>query len=493
MAIADIDAAPSLSASAQFAATHASRGSLVPRTLALADVIGLLGAFLCTGHIISSDRTFTHLVPFVFFLLFLPAWIVGASLSGLYSRDDERLGHSTVDDVGRVFQLLSVMCWLFVASLWLFTSSTPRSAAVTFWALAFAGILGMRVLARYVVRRHPNYRQRTVIVGAGEIGQLVGRKLMQHPEFGVRLVGFVDSMPKSMRGDLDHVPLLGAPENIVDIVRSNDIRRVVVAFSNDRHDLLVSLVRKLRNLDVQIDLVPRLFETVGPVAGVHIVEGLPLVGLPPTKASRLAQKAKRLLDLVIALILLLVLAPLLAVIALLVKRDSPGPIMFRQVRLGEGQKPFEVFKFRTMLTDTDDRPHREYLREIMHSSALPAGNNNLYKLERRNVVTKTGAWLRKTSLDELPQLFNVLLGQMSLVGPRPCIPYEIELYEEHHFDRFRVPAGMTGLWQVSARAHSTFKEALDLDTTYARNWSLGLDLWLLARTPAVLFRGKETT
>jgi lipopolysaccharide/colanic/teichoic acid biosynthesis glycosyltransferase len=127
----------------------------------------------------------------------------------------------------------------------------------------------------------------------------------------------------------------------------------------------------------------------------------------------------------------------------------------------------------------------------MDVSALPA-ENNLYKLSRPSDVTPAGGWLRRTSLDELPQLINVLRGEMSLVGPRPCIPYETEMYEPHHFDRFLVPAGMTGLWQVAARAHATFKEALELDAAYARNWSLRLDLWLLARTPPVLVRRRET-
>jgi lipopolysaccharide/colanic/teichoic acid biosynthesis glycosyltransferase len=189
--------------------------------------------------------------------------------------------------------------------------------------------------------------------------------------------------------------------------------------------------------------------------------------------------------------LLLLTSPLFIWIAWRIKRDSDGPAFFRQERLGEGQKPFTMLKFRTMAYGTDDAPHREYVRRIMDSSALP-DKNNLYKLERAQDVTRVGAWLRKTSIDELPQLINVLKGELSLVGPRPCIPYETELFEAHHFDRFHVPAGMTGLWQVEARAHATLKEALDLDAAYARNWSLRLDLWLLAHTPRALIRGRGT-
>ena len=154
-------------------------------------------------------------------------------------------------------------------------------------------------------------------------------------------------------------------------------------------------------------------------------------------------------------------------------------------------REFTLLKFRTMREGTDDAPHREYLKQIMDNTATPEGNN-LYKLERPDAVTPLGRWLRKTSLDELPQLFNVLRGDMSLVGPRPAIPYELELYSPHHFERFLVPAGLTGLWQVEARAHSTFGEALDLDVIYARSWSLGLDLRLLLRTPPLMLRRRET-
>jgi lipopolysaccharide/colanic/teichoic acid biosynthesis glycosyltransferase len=174
-----------------------------------------------------------------------------------------------------------------------------------------------------------------------------------------------------------------------------------------------------------------------------------------------------------------------------VHRSSPGPVFFRQTRLGLNMREFTALKFRTMWTDTDDSEHRKYIASTMRSSAT-AGSNGLYKLERKNAITPFGHWLRKTSLDELPQLINVLRGDMSLVGPRPCIPYETQNFEPHHFERFLLPAGVTGLWQVMARAHSSFGEALDMDVAYVRGWSLGLDLRLLFRTPLELLRQEGT-
>ena len=471
--------------------SRVSRRALVWRSLLFADIAGLAVAYFVATRVAAGPSMLDSSRSILAFVLTLPLWVLGAKLHGLYDMDDQRPEHSTVDDLPRIFQLVTLGTWLGVLAAWAFAADVNATEAFTFWVVAGLAVSGTRSFARVAVKRHPAFPQNTIIVGAGEVGQLVGRKLLQHSEFGVRVIGFVDSEPRAMRGDLGHLPLLGEPKDVIEIVRQNDVDRVVVAFSNDRHDLLVELVRSLRELNVQIDLVPRLFEAVGPAVSLHTIEGVTLVGLPAVRPSRLSLAIKRLGDILFGVIVLTVTAPLLAFIAWRIKRDSPGPVLFRQERLGGGQRPFTLLKFRTMSVSADDEPHREYLRGIMDSSALP-GTNNLYKLERPNDVTRIGAWLRRTSLDELPQLINVLRGDMSLVGPRPCIPYEIELYEPQHFDRFLVPAGMTGLWQVAARAHSTFKEALDLDAAYARNWSLRLDIRLLARTPQILLRRKGT-
>jgi exopolysaccharide biosynthesis polyprenyl glycosylphosphotransferase len=471
------------------------RGWIVRRLLVLADLLGLVTAFGIAALLSlseSGDGSFGTSGEVLLFLASLPLWILGAKLYGLYNRDEARADHSTVDELVSVFHFITLGVWLSFVAAWLSgigNPDVPRLA--TFWLLAIPGIVVCRSGARAVARRQPGYKQRTIIVGAGDVGQLIGRKLLQHPEYGIDLVGFVDAEPRERRGDLGQVQLLGASDELQAIVAENDVERVIFAFSNEPPEQTLDLIRSLGSVDLQIDVVPRLFEAVGPQVAFHSVEGLPLVGLPAPRRTRPALAVKRACDVVGATVALTVLAPTLALIALLIKLDSRGPVFFRQTRLGEGMKEFKVLKFRTMTADADDGPHRAYIKTIMDSKAeLPP--NGMYKLSRAHEVTRLGRLLRRTSLDELPQLFNVLRGDMSLVGPRPCLRYETEHFAPHHYERFIVPAGMTGLWQVSARAHATFFEALELDVAYARGWSLGLDMRLLLRTPLSLLRVKAT-
>ena len=471
------------------------RGWLVRRMLLAADLLALATAFAVVEAVFRHRRLVGDVgvgVETIIFLCVLPLWVLAAKLYGLYDRDEERATHSTADEVVSVFHLVTVAVWLFYATSWLVGLSNPDQAKLaTFWFLALVFVAAARSAARTLARRQSAYVQNAVIIGAGEVGQLIGRKLLQHPEYGINLIGFVDAEPKERREDLGGLQLLGAPDDLGEIVRQNDVERVIIAFSNDRHEHLLGVVYSLREHNLQIDVVPRLFEAVNPNVGIHTIEGLPLLGLPPSRILRSSRWCKRCLDLVVASVLLVLTAPLLVLIAFLIRRDSPGPVFFRQTRLGMDMREFTLFKFRTMWDGTDEKPHREYIRGTMDASAQPAPNN-LYKLQRPEAVTRFGRWLRTMSLDELPQLLNVLRGDMSLVGPRPCIPYETEFFAPHHFERFLVPAGLTGLWQVEARAHSTFGEALQLDVAYARGWSFGLDLRLLARTPFVALRKLET-
>jgi exopolysaccharide biosynthesis polyprenyl glycosylphosphotransferase len=464
------------------------RGWVVRRLLLVADVLGLSLAFLLSVGV-SETLGRNAWMNVGIFVASLPAWIVAAKLFGLYDEDEARADHSTLDDLARVFLLLTLGAFALalVAGY-----STHDMEVLLFWVCGIAFVATGRVAARVASRRTLAYVQNAVIVGAGDVGQLVARKLLQHDEYGINLVGFVDSEPKERQANLRHVTLLGEPEELADIVRLLGIQRVIIAFSREDPQETLRIIRSLRHLGVQIDIVPRLFEIVGPNAEVHALEAMPMLGLPPARLGRSSMLLKRATDVVGAALLLTATAPLFAFFAWRIKRESAGPVFFRQRRLGMNQREFTVLKFRTMRVDADEGPHREYIKDTMNGGSEP-GSKGLFKLERTDDVTGFGRWLRRKSLDELPQLVNVLRGEMSLVGPRPCLPYEVEHFAPHHFERFLVPAGLTGLWQVAARAHSNFGEALDMDVLYARSWSLGLDFQLLLRTPLQLLRSAATS
>ena len=463
------------------------RGWLVRRALLAADVTALVLAYALAGLIQPGPGTASTALEFGVLLLTIPIWVVAAKLYGLYERDEEHVDHSTVDEVVGVFHLVTLGAWFYFVATWVVGVANHVPRLVAFWLFAVVLVTVGRGIARAAARRSSLYLQNTIIIGTGSIGQLAARKLLQHPEYRINLVGFVDTQPRPRRPELQHLALLGPTDRLTELVTLLDVERVIVAFSDASDEELLAMVRELRALGVQIDVVPRLFEIVGPKARIHPFEGLSLVGLPPAKLSRSSRLLKRVVDCVVAGVMLILLAPLMVLIAICVRLDSAGSILFRQRRLGYEMRPFTVLKFRTMRVDTDEMEHRRYVERTMTHEASPNANG-LYKLDRSEAITRVGRVLRKTSLDELPQLFNILLGDMSLVGPRPCLDYETEGFAEHHFDRFLVPPGLTGLWQVTARSRSTFGEALDMDVAYVRGWSLGLDLQLLLKTPFSLVR-----
>jgi exopolysaccharide biosynthesis polyprenyl glycosylphosphotransferase len=468
-----------------------SRRTLILRSLVVADSIGLSAAFLASVLLfgLSAEGSDTRpMYEFVVFFLSLPAWMLLAAMHDLYRYDDKRVGYSTVDDFVGVIHLVTLGAWIFFLGCWITGISYPRPGKlIVFWVLATLLVSGFRALARSICLRSPAYIQKTVIVGAGEIGQLVARKVSQHREYGLRLLGLVDDEPRQLRADLGDLGMLGTLDELRGLVRECEVDRVIVAFSSEPDARTAEVLRSLRDLDVHIDVVPRLYELLGPRVDLHTLEGLPLVGLQSTCHSAVALKVKRLIDIVGASLGLALLSPLFLLIAWRIRRDSPGPVFFRQTRLGLNMREFTALKFRTMWADVDDSAHRAYISETM-SASTTLGANGRYKLDRTGDITPTGHWLRKSSLDELPQLINVLRGEMSLVGPRPCIPYEVQNFKPHHFERFLLPQGLTGLWQVTARASASFGEALDMDVAYVRDWSLGLDLRLMFRTPLQLLR-----
>src|SRR3954451_8962724 len=314
------------------------RGWLVRRALLIADVVGLLAAFLAAEWIfgmasVANDHV-ARQAEFLIFAASIPGWIVVTKLYGLYDQDEERTDHSTADDVVGVFHMVTVCAWLFFGVAYLTDIAHPSFAKLlVFWALAVALVAVGRATARSYCRRRINYVQNTIIVGAGEVGQLVGRKLLKHPESGINLVGFVDSEPKERREDLEHLTLLGPPTRLPALVRFFDIERVIIAFSNESHEDTLNLIRSMKDLDVQVDIVPRLFELLGANYGVHTIEGVPVIGLPPPRLSRSSRLLKRAFDVALTVPALVLLLPLFAAVCAVIKSTSEGPAFFRQVRM----------------------------------------------------------------------------------------------------------------------------------------------------------------
>jgi len=452
-----------------------------------ADLAGLLCAFAVTELLFRSnggaiDGVGASLETAVF-VATLPAWVVGAKLYGLYDRDSQNADHTTADEFPSIFHFVTVVVWLFFAGSWVTGLTDPSQPKLaTFWLLAIGGMTGFRVTARAVARRRPSYIQNAIIVGAGDVGQLLGRKLQNHSEYGINLVGFVDSAPKERREDLGDLTLLGPLESVPGLVRELDVERVIIAFSNESHSDVLDVIRSLKDLEVQIDIVPRLFEIVGPRLNINSVEGLAIVSIPPLRLSRSSRLIKRALDLTLAVAGLVLLAPFMALAALLIKLDSSGPVLFTQVRMGANDRTFRMFKFRTMCNDADlQKPALNHLNK--HAN----GDSRMFKIPGDPRVTKVGRALRRFSLDELPQLFNVVKGEMSLVGPRPLVLNEDEFVAAWARRRLSLRPGMTGMWQILGRTDIPFDEMVKLDYLYVTNWTLAGDLKILARTmPAVL-------
>lgn len=473
-----------------------SRSVMVRRALVVADLVALTLAFvvaeLALGPSPGANGQVAPRTELLLFLATLPVWLLTANLHRLYDRDETSTDHSTVDEIIGVFHLVAIGAWVVFASAWATGLADPNPIKLGLFAvLAVIFVAVARATARAIARRHASYRQAAVIVGAGHIGQLLARKLRQHPEYGIDVAGFVDDRPRELRSELQGLPMLGSIADADAVVRRLGVQRVIIAFTVNDHEEMLRLVRRLTALDVQIELIPRYFEVVGHTPDVDFVEGLPLLRLGAPRISHRTRVLKRAIDVIGATVGLVLTGPVMLAIALAIKLDSPGPVLFKQVRLGESMREFANLKFRTMVVTASDEEHRAYINATMSSDATPE-SSGLYKLDRGSETTRVGRWLRRTSLDELPQLFNVLKGDISLVGPRPCIPYEVEHFQTHHLDRFLVPAGITGLWQVTARARSTFGEALDLDVAYVRSYSIWLDLKLLLRTPVQLVRQRVT-
>jgi exopolysaccharide biosynthesis polyprenyl glycosylphosphotransferase len=464
------------------------RNWLVHRALAAADTVGLLVAFLIAMAAFEGDGGNVRLAgEFAVFVLLIPFWILLAKLHGLYDQDDERTDHSTVDDITGVFSVVTIGTWLLFLISHMSNSVNPSlHRIVVFWLLAIAFVPLSRGVTRALCRRAVAYVQNTVVVGTGPVARHVARKILAHPESGLNLVGFVDTSPASTTKSLGGLPILGSSTDLRELVRGLDLERIIVSFTDDGPEQTLSLVRGLRDLEVQIDIVPRLFEAVGTNSTVHMIGGMPLVGLPPMGLSPSSRLLKRAFDLVGAALGLIVLSPLFLAIAIAIKLDSRGPVFFRQLRRGERETTFRIYKFRTMVADAEAKKG-----DLVHLNMHADEDPRMFKIPNDPRLTRVGDFLRRTSLDELPQLLNVLKGEMSLVGPRPLILEEDDYVLDWARKRLELRPGITGLWQVLGRSDIPFGEMTQLDYLYVTSWSLKEDIRLIFLTLPSLRRHRK--
>jgi exopolysaccharide biosynthesis polyprenyl glycosylphosphotransferase len=350
------------------------------------------------------------------------------------------------------------------------------------WALlVMAGLLvvvgGERLIVRKVLhflRRRGGDRTRTIVLGANQEARIIARTLERETWLGYEMIGFADdTAPRGQRVDDTH-PVLGTTDELHELIEEHAATLVLVAASAFDAARLNRLLWELQDADVDMQITSGTVDLLASRVTVQSVAGIPLLYVRRTGMNLLQKVLKRTTDLIVGGLGLLVLSPVLLAIGLRIRTDSEGPMFFTQVRVGQDGKLFRVWKFRTMFEDAELRR-----TELEH---LSEGPGLLFKLREDPRVTKVGGFLRRYSLDELPQLWNVLKGDMSLVGPRPALPSEVEQYDDWVLNRLRVKPGMTGLWQVSGRTETSFADYVRFDLFYIQNWSLTLDLSILIRT-----------
>ncbi len=316
--------------------------------------------------------------------------------------------------------------------------------------------------------------QRALIVGAGETGRTIMRNIVAQPELGYQVVGFVDDRPERGTKDIGRFRALGATDHIPAVISEHKVDLVIVTLPWLYHRKILSIMSQCEHAHVAVKIVPDLFQLSLSNVDIDDLSGIPLISIRPPSISGGNLALKRATDLVSASLLLVLAAPLMLVTALLIKLDSPGPAVFRQTRVGRGGRPFTLFKFRTMQQDAEQR--QEEL------TGLNEASGPLFKIRQDPRRTRLGGFLRRMSIDELPQLFNVLRGEMSMIGPRPALPSEVQQYQAWHMKRLETWPGMTGLSQVSGRSELSFDEMVLLDIYYIENWSPLLDLKITLRT-----------
>ena len=468
-----------------------SRGWLVKRMLVLADVLGLATAFVLTEYLAASPDPGQAgmLQEVAVFLAVIPAWVLAAKLYGLYDRDEDRADHSTGDELVGVFNAISIGAWVLVAiavATDLIYVDLPK--IFLFWVLAIVFVSTARAVARAICRRLPAYTQRTLIVGTGRVGHRVARQIRDHPEYGLELVGFVDVSPG--RGEHAHldVPVLGRPEDLPTLVERDQIDRVIFAFSSESHDTLLPAVRACRELPARIDVVPRFFDAMGAGVTVHSLGGMALVGLGP-RACRARRRSSRGPSTSRS-------ARQRSCSSLPPLRSSPcSSSSTRPVRSTSARCEWGLAIVRSACASSARwwSAPTSLKCEIGHLNhyAVNGGDTRMFKAKDDPRTTRVGRVLRRFSLDELPQLVNVLKGDMSMVGPRPLILDEDQHIADWGRRRLDLKPGITGPWQVLGRNGIPLDEMVTMDYLYVTNWSLMRDVVLMLRTVPAVVRSRD--
>jgi exopolysaccharide biosynthesis polyprenyl glycosylphosphotransferase len=344
-------------------------------------------------------------------------------------------------------------------------------------------------LSRLVKRSIESYQRRrgigvarTIIVGAGEVGMTVMRTLVARPDMGYKLVGFVETGPNQIGDTIGRFHRLGGLDNLEATLAEHNTDEVIITLPSDQNYMIQQVIRQCQKAGVRTRIVPDFFQMSLSQVDIDYLAGIPLIGVRELYLGRGPRLVKRIIDVVASTIALIVSVPLMLIVALAIKFDSKGPIFFQQQRLGEKERPFKCIKFRSMRVGAEEE--QETLRDLNEA------DGPLFKIKDDPRLTRIGRIIRRTSLDEFPQFINVLRGEMSLIGPRPPVPSEVESYKSWQRKRLAVKPGLSGLWQVSGRSDLTFDEMCLLDIYYIENWSLWLDVRIILRTIPQIFFGR---
>jgi exopolysaccharide biosynthesis polyprenyl glycosylphosphotransferase len=421
------------------------------------------------------------------------AMLVGFAAGRLYA------SHARVRLGAEVRQVLvvSALATMAIAAIELaWGRAGVGDAAIRFWVLAAtltaAGRVTLQAVEQVTRRARPRMDGATLIVGAGRVGHLAAQRLLAEPQLGLRPIGYLDKEPLESEIDVDgSLPVLGASWDLEDVVAKHSVQQVLIAFSTAPSHVVLDLVRRCWRIGVSVMVVPRLYEVEGRRTRTEHLGALPVVSLLPSDPRGKEFAVKYAIDRIVAGTALLVLAPFLALVALTIFVTSGGPVFFRQRRIGRDGRTFEMLKFRTMRGDPVSSGQQNEGWAMAQALGRPVGIERPQAPDRR---TRVGTLLRRTSIDELPQLWNVLRGEMSLIGPRPEMPHYVEQFEDAIYrypDRHRVKSGLTGWAQVNGlRGETSLADRIEWDNFYIENWSPWLDLKILVKTIPALLAGR---